>query len=298
MSESMGTKIDYEIIDIDGKKDLMFCGDIHGLFSEFVHRIVDELKLENLNVVVCGDFGVGFYKEGYYKELFGKLGKKLKKRDITIYALRGNHDNPEYFNNKEIRERVMDKCKGRIVLVSDYSVLRGVRDDESGVEEYNNILCIGGARSIDKMHRMKWDFHSGKMVYDGWWDGEMINDIPDGWKEWLDGEGIRDINWVCSHSSPDFCEPLCKRGLEFWSMRDENLIEECERERKLLSDIYKKLKDWGYSVKNWMYGHFHNSYILIDGNNDVLFRGLDMFGGDKRDDFYFHNNGDGFALFN
>lgn len=250
----------------------MMVGDIHGEFNSFVYHITNRLKLSDLNIIVCGDFGMGFHKQNYYTDTFKKLNKKLKKNNIHIYGFRGNHDDPEYFHNDELKTQTLNGITN-IHLVDDYDI---VKNNE------HQILCVGGARSVDKSQRWKIDYGTGKKVYTGWWEGEMVKDIPEGFNEFIHENNIL-IDIVCSHSSPDFCEPLIKRGLEYWAKFDDTVIEDCDNERKLLSSIYERLKTQ-HNIKYWFYGHFHNSYILI--NNGVLFRGLNMFNESYKEDFY------------
>ena len=86
----------------------IFIGDIHGLFREFVHEIVKKLNLKDYNIIICGDFGMGFHKPRYYNTEFKRINKLLRKNNIHIYAFRGNHDDPEYFYNEEILAIVMN----------------------------------------------------------------------------------------------------------------------------------------------------------------------------------------------
>lgn len=242
----------------------MFVGDIHGEFESFVHEITNRLDITNHNIVICGDFGLGFHKENYYTTIFKKLQKKLQKNNVHIYAFRGNHDNPEYYSNIEIKNKILDGVKN-IHIVNDYDI---IKNDE------HTILCIGGARSVDKCNRWKWDHVTQTRVPFGWWEGENVNDIPDTFNDFIKENNLN-IDVVCSHTSPDFCEPLSKSGLDFWAKYDDTVIEDCDNERKLLTSIYNRLKE-NNNIKYWFYGHFHSPYILID--NNVFFRGLNMFG--------------------
>lgn len=255
--------------------DLVFCGDIHGTFESFVFTITQKLNFCDVNIIVCGDFGVGFYQKNYYVTLFKKLNKKLKKCNIHIYAFRGNHDDPKYFNDSELKQYVLNGITN-IHLVDDYDIIQN---------DNHNILCIGGARSVDKCKRWTWDKQTQTRIPCGWWEGEMIKDLPDEFDAFCKNNNIN-IDIVCSHSAPNFCEPLSKAGLKYWQEMDNTVIEDCNKERQLLSDIYNNLKT-KHNIKKWIYGHFHNSYILID--NDILFRGLNMFNDAYSPDFYYDN---------
>ena len=250
----------------------LFFGDIHGLFKEFIHFLTKQCNIEDINIVICGDFGLGFYKPNYYKTLFHKLNKKLKLNNIHLYAFRGNHDDPEYFSNEEFKSDILDNITN-IHIVDDYDFI---------INDNNTILCIGGARSVDKCYRQKWDKITQKLVYEGWWENEMIKDIPENFNDFITDNNIN-INIICSHSSPDFCEPLSKEGLREWAERDETLIDDCNKERALLTNVYNTLKN-NHKLTHWFYGHFHNTYTLVlDG---VLFRGVNLFNGVFKTDFF------------
>lgn len=250
----------------------IFFGDIHGLFKEFVFFLINQCQIENINIVICGDFGVGFYKINFYKTLFQKLNRKLAKKNIHIYAFRGNHDDPEYFSDGGLKTIVLDGVTN-IHLIDDYDFI---------VNDNNTILCIGGARSVDKTDRYKWDKKLQKEVYDGWWEGEIIKDIPVGFNKFVTDNNIK-INIICSHSAPHFCEPILKTGIDSWSKVDETLLEDCTNERLLLTNIFEKLNVI-HDLKYWFYGHFHNTYYTV--YNDVVFRGIKLFNGKIKTDFF------------
>ena len=75
--------------------------------------------MSDCSVIVCGDIGMGFYKLNYYIDIFKSMNKKLAKKNIQLYFIRGNHDNPDYFNC--IPEELMSFS--HVHLVRDYTVL-------------------------------------------------------------------------------------------------------------------------------------------------------------------------------
>ena len=81
-------KLDYE--------NLCIVGDIHGEFRELVWTITQK-GLENTAFIIAGDFGLGFYKRGYYNGIYERIKNNLSKNRNCILGVRGNHDNPEYF---------------------------------------------------------------------------------------------------------------------------------------------------------------------------------------------------------
>ena len=70
--------------------------------------------------------------------MFSTLNAVLRKINSVLYCIRGNHDDPSYFNDNIIN-------KSNVKLIKDYSII-SVGD--------KNILCIGGAVSIDRKYRI------------------------------------------------------------------------------------------------------------------------------------------------
>lgn len=244
--------------------DLMFCGDIHGEFKSFVHKLV-QLNIDNINIIVCGDIGIGFYSINYYHNLFKQLNPRLKKRNIHLYCFRGNHDDPEYFNNNIVKTEVLMKITN-IHLMDDYDILKN---------DNFSILVIGGAISIDRKNRWKWDHKTQKQVPCGYWENEVIKDIPENFIDELYEKGIANIDIICSHSAPIFCPPFTKNNLDIFAKYDESLLDDLDNERKLLEKIYNKLIYHFPLIKYYIYGHFHHSYFIEI--NGVKFYGLNKF---------------------
>ena len=95
-------------------------------------------NLSNSVLICAGDIGVGFKNIEYYNKMFSTLNAVLRKMNSVLYCIRGNHDDPSYFNDNKIN-------KSNIKLIKDYSVI-SVGD--------KNILCVGGAVSIDRKYRI------------------------------------------------------------------------------------------------------------------------------------------------
>ena len=95
--------------------------------------------MENTLLIVAGDCGFGFHEIGYYKEVVRRHRKRLNDSNNWIVFLRGNHDNPAYFDGKTINHK-------RFIAVPDYSIIQ-----TDGL----TILCVGGAISIDRQYRIK-----------------------------------------------------------------------------------------------------------------------------------------------
>lgn len=150
------------------------CADIHGNFTRFFK---DLLKYHsNCKVFVAGDCGFGFYKLNYYNNILAKYDTMLAKKNIKVYFMRGNHDNPKYFSEQLIK---FDNLR----LIKDYEII-------------DNILFVGGAISIDRMNRVN--------NKDYWVDEKIIE------KSDVD---INNVEIVISHEAPLKANPVISKNV-------------------------------------------------------------------------------------
>lgn len=223
---------------------LIFVGDIHGELRKLVWTLVIKEKIKDANVVIAGDFGTGFIKKGGLDNLYRKVKKRLEENNITIYSIRGNHDDPEYFDGKH--------NYSRLIFLEDYSQV-----EISG----KIILPIGGAISIDKDWRIKSNYGyekigSSKRV---WWPGEDVTRIP---LKNLPGR----VDIIVTHEAPISFEPIVVRQDVNVSSEDWDSILET---RKYLDDIARNV---GFNY--WIHGHYHKS--TSGSFKDSLYRGLNI----------------------
>jgi predicted phosphodiesterase len=203
-------------------------GDIHGEF-----KLINQIA-SNCNILQVGDFGLLMYKDGPTMEkTMDYWNISWKARKTHVYAIRGNHDNPAYWDGR---------YNGRwsnITLVPDYTILE---------LEGKRILCVGGAVSVDRtIRKVDWDYFPEEIFV---YDKEKLANLL---------EDPRPIDIVVTHSAPAFCLPIGKSGiLEDYKKEDENLMTDINLERHNLAlmwmDICKHNKP-----KKWIYGHFHRA---------------------------------------
>lgn len=205
------------------------CGDIHGNFAYLIHMI-RTYHITNSIVILAGDVGLGFSKMECYNQYYiGKMHKFLEQANVTILGVRGNHDDPSYFNSRLI----------------DFPYFKTVADYDIILTDVGNILCIGGAISVDKDLRIKEDskairYGSNKRT---WWADEcpVLNE------EILLNE---DYSIIVSHCAPSVAMPIVTW---YGDLGDRDVMNEV-------------LNLSSHKVTKWYYGHYHNSYTqIIDG---------------------------------
>ncbi|WP_297904837.1 metallophosphoesterase [uncultured Parabacteroides sp.] len=243
------------------KKNVVICGDIHGEFETLVYN----LKINNITdslIIVAGDCGFGFHKASYYDILYKRLAPKLRTQGNIIFFVRGNHDDPAYFDGKTFVKKYM-RC------IADYTVV-----SVAG----HHILCVGGAISIDRephLREMELNRILRKDKQPLYWKDEAPVFLPDEIKE-LTQSGIK-IDTVVTHTAPDFCEKRSKSGLTEWVKLDSYPLNDIALERLGITSLYDELACNGYSLQKWYYGHFHDSFnIVIDNVNFVMIGVLEM----------------------
>lgn len=84
-------------------KSVVICGDVHGEFRELAFRLCVRYGMSDTLLIVAGDCGFGFEKPAYYEQVFSRISPKLSKANNYIAMVRGNHDDPSYFNEQRVR---------------------------------------------------------------------------------------------------------------------------------------------------------------------------------------------------
>lgn len=220
----------------EGIKNLFFMGDIHGEFAKVVSDITYRYKLTDTVVIITGDSGFWYHKPGYYERLWHRMKKRLEASNNMLLCVRGNHDNPWYYDPANWSG--YDRWK----TIQDYEIL-----DILGTK----ILCIGGATSKDQSERIelnqKEEKRSGRKV---WWKEERPLRIP------LSHLPNR-VDIIVSHEAPIQIGPVV--------YRDNNMSLEIYRniceDRDYLGEVLQELKP-----THWYFGHYHKSFSGTFGN--------------------------------
>jgi len=235
-------------------REKYFLGDIHGEWGVILNHLrkFSDFDLEekrNICYIQVGDFGIGYNKVEIEFRKLQVLNEELATRESDLFIIRGNHDDPEWFQSDKY-----DKYKEQltnIFFVPDYTVLN---------IDWENILFVGGAVSIDRNYN--------KMYGGKYWEDEIVK---------FDFElvkGLRDIDRMICHTSPDFVEPLVFNNLVYrYAMNDDLLLDDLRNERgnmtKLVTEVMNNNK-----LKGFYYGHFHRNYRFY--HNECEFVCLDI----------------------
>lgn len=216
-------------------EQLIMLGDIHGTFGVVGH-CVSKFSLKNSVIFQVGDFGLGYQEKKEMHEL-RYLNRKLSLRGCYLYAIRGNHDDPIYFNNEQIFSN--------IIFLDDWTILNL---NIAGVKE--RIFCFGGAISIDRKRNQE--------LGGGWWPDE----VPKFDNTGLESQ-VKDITIIATHTSPKWSQPYFMSQIVFdFAKSDATLLQELENERYRMSlmfaPIYENNKE---TLKAHYYGHFHFSAL-------------------------------------
>lgn len=192
-------------------------GDIHGDYYPTLSPDPGEDKIAD-NYIFLGDIGFGFFKLG---DFIKTLDETIPK-NVNIFCIRGNHDNPDYW--KPSYQVLINKLCPRFTMVQDYDAI--VIGDKLYV-------CIGGGISIDRHYR-----EEGK----SYWSGEAVLPPP--------SENVYgNVYGVLSHTG--FTPPVLTHKTAF-QMKFPDVDKDCKDEQLLLEDALHL-----YKPKVWYNGHYH-----------------------------------------
>lgn len=221
--------------------NLVFIGDIHGNWSGIKNKMSEYLDTLFISTGDC-ELGNKSFDEDI--EILENMEYSLASKNNVLCLIRGNCDNSKYFKKNSTFTSLISETAPHIILIPDYSIIK--------TSKYN-ILCIGGARSIDRVFKIK---------DKSWWPNENIQKPDDKFFEQTDN-----IDIIVSHSAPLFAQPLefsneLKHYNSFivnaYSLYDSKMKNDVYKERLLLKGIYEKLNN-KHHIQYLVYGHYHKS---------------------------------------
>lgn len=247
-------------------KNIVVCGDIHGDFNKLIYKMCVQYQMKDTLLVVAGDCGFGFDQKGYYENIVRQNSKRMNEANNWIVFVRGNHDNPAYFDGVTFKHK-------RMIAVPDYSVINACG---------HHMLCVGGAISIDRSFRIK-EWNRRKFIFSKSYNQD---DLLARNLYWPDEQPVLDktqlslinqsykIDLIVTHTAPSFCELIVKNNLDYWVNVDDSLLIDMKKEREVMTQLYEYLVENGHPITNWCYGHFHQSWH--SSINEIMFSMLDI----------------------
>lgn len=220
----------------------IYLGDIHGQFNIIIGWINQNKHLNNCNIIQVGDFGIGFRPKQEHHEM-KILNDKLKSKGHNLFVIRGNHDNPKYFDQQHDYEHIK--------FLPDYTILN--------LDGYNH-LFVGGAISIDRILRTE---------NQDYWSEESFNLNLEKLKN------ITNIDVLVTHTTMTFTKPLFFSQIVYdFIMKDNALKFELEEERNKIDLMWGGLNSNDNKIKYHFYGHFH--FPNIEQINETKHKLLDI----------------------
>lgn len=220
------------------KKQIIFVGDIHGEFATMRFKL-ETAGVQDAYIIQVGDFGMGFHKPGFYAQALERLNDFLLESNNHLYAIRGNHDDPDYFRTTNNPFNLSN-----ITLLADYTEL---------ILLDKKMLFVGGAFSVDRCYRV---------LNKSYWTDEpfvLREDFPFG-----------KYDCVVTHARPAQSGLFSTtHKIRDWLDKDLELERDLQAESELLSKLYELTKP-----PAWIFGHYHQGCVNI--TPDTKFRCLDI----------------------
>lgn len=220
-------------------KYVLITGDMHSKIKERLQHIkntMPEYPPEETAVIVLGDFSANYYKTKHD----WKTKHQAAKFGYTIYALRGNHED-RACNMKNPIYVIDEFVNGMVLYEEEFPNIRYFMDC---VAEYEimgkKILCIPGAYSVDKWHRLQNNWH--------WFAEEQLTE-----EEMKCAEEVfsgKYFDFVFSHTCPIDWEPADL----FLSMIDQSTV---DKTMEVWMGKFKEKINWDI----WCFAHYHTDRL-------------------------------------
>lgn len=206
-------------------------GDTHGNQYKWVEQVEKVLQPKDI-VIVCGDFGVGFWDGRYWdEEMFYDF---LSEQEYIVLFVDGNHEN----FNKLYNYPVELYCGGKVHKIRE-NVIHLIRGEIYQIEGHK-IFVMGGGYSIDK----KW-----RIEGISWWPQEMPSQ-EEYENALINLEKVgNEVDYIITHTAPS--ESVYYLST-IRSLRIKGNVYQEQPLTTFLDEIQKKV-----NYNKWYFGHFH-----------------------------------------
>lgn len=206
-------------------------GDTHGNQYKWIEQIEPVLSPGD-TVIVCGDFGIGFWSGKYWSE--ETFFDFLSEQEYTVLFVDGNHEN---FN--KLQGYPVELWNGGHVHKLRHNLIHLMRGEVYQVEDMT-LFAFGGGYSIDKYRRQE---------NISWWPQEMPTRA-----EYENAcENLKRVNhqvdYIITHTAPSESIYYLSTNPRLGIKRD--VVDELPL-NAFLDEIQRKV-----SYSHWYFGHFH-----------------------------------------
>lgn len=206
-------------------------GDTHGNQDNWKEQVEPVLSPGDI-ILVCGDFGVGFWN--------GRLGSEeafydfLNEQEYYVLFIDGNHENFDKLNSYPV-----ETWRGGKVHKIRRNIIHLMRGEVYCVEE-NTIFVMGGGYSIDKYRRTEGV---------SWWQDEMPSEEEyNNARMNLERVGNH-VDYIITHTAPS------ETVYYLSTLRSLGIKNDVVQEQPLTSFFDEIQRNAAY--KHWFFGHFH-----------------------------------------
>ena len=206
-------------------------GDTHGNQYKWVEQIESVISPADI-IIVCGDFGVGFWNGRYWSE--ETFYDFLSAQKYTVLFIDGNHENFDKLYSYPIGTW----CGGRVHKIRQ-NVIHLMRGEVYCIEDIS-IFVMGGGYSIDKYLRTEGV---------SWWSQEMPSEEEyDNALENLRNADFK-VDYIITHTAPS------ETVYYLSTLRSLGIKNDVVQEQQLT--IFLDEIQWKVTYKHWYFGHFH-----------------------------------------
>lgn len=209
---------------------IILVGDTHGDWQT-IFRKIEYTNVRDCTLIHVGDVGIGFLDRERQHEILCDVSSFLSEKNIHMYAIRGNHDDPAYF--VELNDNYSN-----LTLLPDYSHL------ELNGETW---LFVGGAISIDREGHYVKTGERIRVQGSTWWHDEGFVFEP---------SRVVQCDVLVTHTAPSWIGPNDKGCIAYYTNNDPTLWDDCTDERIRMNKLIEAC-----GAKRHYCGHFHVSAI-------------------------------------
>ncbi len=208
---------------IPSNHNLYLMGDYHQGFIELIYNL--EAMPPNTSLIILGDY------DAYEAKDLVDLATIAEKHQVVMYLMRGNHDNPKYWQDRKFSEQLKNAWFNLLEDI-DLIVYRDLK-----------LIAVSGAVSVD---RTCLRFDNGHC-----WPKE--EGIPKDSVQQIKKLGKCDI--LLTHTGIIDGITVKNHFIDTYASTDENLINDIQEERRVI----EKLQITSGCTKHY-FGHFHQSW--------------------------------------